>query len=153
MRISDTGCSCDDCGKYLNPFQAVKIKRYKTIPGKNYPNISSDTTTKSKNILDLCEYCYNKRFGNHIIENDSSIEDIIYNDYIKRLGRYIKTFNIRYSHIARALNMNTSTIAKYFKGRIKIKRDRYEQMINYLKQEAQSNEIKIHLINTYLTID
>jgi len=63
MRVSDILCTCDQCHTVLNPFEVIKIKRSITVPGKNYPKVSSDVTTKSRKMFDLCRDCYIEKFG------------------------------------------------------------------------------------------
>ncbi len=63
MRISlnnGNGAKCDLCPKILNPFDIYRITGYSTIPGKHYPKVSSDITTKKLQTFHLCEDCYNR---------------------------------------------------------------------------------------------
>lgn len=79
--------------------------------------------------------------------------DIIDKKYIKRLHNYIKDFHIKYTQIAQAIGLDKSTVPKYFKYSVSLKKTVYSQIIDYLKLEAADDELKLFLINNYLSLD
>ena len=54
------GAMCDCCRDTLTPFDIYRLEGKKTIPGKRYPNVSSDLTSQTLVKYHLCFNCYNK---------------------------------------------------------------------------------------------
>lgn len=52
------GAICDICGKRMAPLTYVKLAGIMTCPGRKYPDVSSDLTTKTLDKRHLCPKCY-----------------------------------------------------------------------------------------------
>lgn len=64
MRMSYKGAKCDKCGRMLQPFEIYRLVGYKTSPGLRYPKVSSDLSTKTINMIHLCQSCYTNLMKN-----------------------------------------------------------------------------------------
>lgn len=69
-----------------------------------------------------------------------------------RLNKYIKTFNIKYSDIAKQLDLDNSTVPKYFNGRARMSVTRYNEILDTLRIFADDDELKLYLIDTWLKV-
>lgn len=72
---------------------------------------------------------------------------------LSRLNKYIKTFSLKYSEIARELDLDNSTIPKYFNGRAKCSINRYNEIVEALRKFADNDELKLYLIDTWLKVE
>lgn len=76
--------------------------------------------------------------------------EIVTSDKLSKLNSYMKTFKVKYSDIARQLNLDNSTVPKYFKGQTKMSVSRYNEILDILRKFAGQDELKLYLIETWL---
>lgn len=70
-----------------------------------------------------------------------------------KLKKYLKTFSIKYTDISKALDLDNSTIGKYFNNRTKMSLSRYLEIIQVLKNMAQEDELKNFIIDSWLKVE
>ena len=72
---------------------------------------------------------------------------------LSKLKKYLKTFNIKYADISRALDLDNSTIGKYFNNGTKMSLNRYLEIIQVLKDMAQGDDLKSFIIDNWLKVE
>ena len=72
---------------------------------------------------------------------------------LERLKKYIDTFHISLSSISEELGLDKSTVGKYFNAGVPMKVSRYFEILDYLRKQADEDELQLYLINNWLKIE
>lgn len=94
---------------------------------------------------------YIKTIKTKVIEG-SNMENIN-STQLSKLKKYLKTFNIKYADISRALDLDNSTIGKYFNNGTKMSLNIYLEIIQVLNDMAQGDDLKNFIIDNWLKVE
>lgn len=72
---------------------------------------------------------------------------------LAKLKHYIKTFNVKYTDISKALDLDNSTIGKYFNNGTRMSTTRYLEILQVLRSLAVNDEMKLYLIDNWLKLE
>ena len=70
-----------------------------------------------------------------------------------KLKKYLRTFNVKYTDISKALGLDNSTIGKYFNNGTKMSLSRYLEIIQVLKDMTQGDDLKNFIIDNWLKVE